>query len=155
VAWRVRWQPPNEGDANAIKVFADLFQRRYGSAVENLTCTGVSHLELYVSDLEASVAWYGSTMGFRPMRGEPGRYAVLQPASGGFRLVLRPDRPADAHGEFGHVAFSVASLADLEAWAEQLDQAGVTHKGIKEGPTGYTIDLVDPDGYDLELTYEA
>ena len=118
----------------------------------NLICTGVSHLELYVSDLDASVDWYKSVVGLELLRTDP--VSVMGPATGGFRLVLRPGRPADAHGEFGHVALSVESMAVLEAWVEHLDQAGVPYKGIKENPVGYTIDLVDPDGYDVELTYE-
>jgi glyoxylase I family protein len=120
----------------------------------NPPLTGVSHLELYVSDLNASVAWYESAVGLALLRGQPEQFVVLQPPTGGFRLVLRPNRPADAHGDFGHVALSVESLTALEAWAAHLDEVGIPHKGIKEMPTGFTIDLVDPDGHDIELTYE-
>jgi hypothetical protein len=78
----------------------------------------------------------------------------MQPLSGGFRLVLRPDRPADAHGDFGHVALSVESLSVLKVWAEHLDKAGVPHEDIKESPTGLTNDLADLDGHQIELAYE-
>jgi catechol 2,3-dioxygenase-like lactoylglutathione lyase family enzyme len=122
--------------------------------MSNLTLTGVSHLELYVSDLDASVSWYGSAVALFPRATQPEQVVVLQPPNGSFRLVLRPGRPADAHGDFGHVALSVDSLEALNAWAQHLDGIGVEHKDVKEGPTGYTIDLVDPDGHDIELTYE-
>jgi glyoxylase I family protein len=120
----------------------------------NLTLTGVSHLELYVSDLNASVAWYEAAVALSPRATQPEQVVVLQPSNASFRLVLRPGRPADAHGDFGHVALSVDSLEALQVWAEHLDEIGVQHKGIKPGPTGHTIDLVDPDGHDIELTYE-
>jgi catechol 2,3-dioxygenase-like lactoylglutathione lyase family enzyme len=122
--------------------------------MSNLTFTGVSHLELYVTDLDASVAWYESAVSLSPRARQPEQVVVLQPANGTFRLVLRPGRPADAHGDFGHVALAVDSLQALQAWTEHLDEIGVPHKGIHEGPTGYTVDLVDPDGHDIELTYE-
>jgi glyoxylase I family protein len=122
--------------------------------MSKLTLTGVSHLELYVSDLDASAAWYESAVALSPRATQPEQVVVLQPSNASFRLVLRPNRPADAHGDFGHVALSVDSLQGLQAWAHHLDEIGVHHKGIKEGPTGYTIDLVDPDGHDVELTYE-
>jgi glyoxylase I family protein len=122
--------------------------------MSNLTLTGVSHLELYVSDLDASVSWYGTAVALFPRANQPEQVVVLQPANASFRLVLRPDRASDAHGDFGHVALSVESLEALNAWAEHLDEIGVEHKGVKEGPTGFTIDLVDPDGHDIELTYE-
>jgi catechol 2,3-dioxygenase-like lactoylglutathione lyase family enzyme len=107
-----------------------------------------------VSDLDASIAWYQAACGLSLRANQPEQVRVLQPATGGFRVVLRPGRPADAHGDFGHVAISVDSLQALQAWAEHLDQIGVEHKDIHEGPAGHTMDLVDPDGHDIELIYE-
>ncbi len=135
-------------------VAAGLAETSRRQRMSNLTFTGVSHLELYVSDLEASVAWYGAAVALFPRPNQPEQVRVLQPHNASFRLVLRPGRPADAHGDFGHLALGVDSLSDLEAWASHLDEIGVQHKGIKQGPTGHTIDLVDPDGHDIELTYE-
>ncbi len=122
--------------------------------MSNLTLTGVSHLELYVSDLDASIAWYGAAVALSPRAKQPEQVVVLQSSNRSFRLVLRPGRPADAHGDFGHVALAVDSLSALQDWAKHLDEIGIEHKGVKEGPTGHTIDLVDPDGHDIELTYE-
>ena len=116
--------------------------------------TGVSHLELHVSDVAASTDWYKSAVGLAVLRTAPGDRVILKAPNSHFRLILCPDRPADAHGEFGHVAFSVESMDVLESWAKHLDEVGVPYKGIKENPTGYTIDLVDPDGHDVELAYE-
>jgi catechol-2,3-dioxygenase len=116
--------------------------------------TGVSHLELHVSNVVTSRDWYTSAVGFELLRTAPGDRVIMKPPNSEFRLVLCPDRPVDAHGEFGHVAFAVESMDVLESWAKHLHEVGVPYKGIKESPTGYTIDLIDPDGYDVELAYE-
>jgi len=122
--------------------------------VDHLPCTGVSHVELKVADLEASTAWYTSVVGLTFLRDQPGRYSILQPAAGGFRLALSAGRESDAHGEIGHVALAVESLEALTAWADRLTDAGVSHPGIKENNAGFSIDLHDPDGHEIELTYE-
>ncbi len=33
-------------------------------------------------------------------------------------------------------------------------EAGVAHHGIKENEAGQSLDLFDPDGHEIELTYE-
>ena len=122
--------------------------------MDRLPMTGVSHFELHVSDLEASTEWYTTRVGLAHLRTEPERFSILQPATGGFRLALTPGRPPDAHGEIGHIALAVDSLESLEAWAAHLDELGVDHPAIKENSTGYSLDLVDPDGHEIELTFE-
>jgi catechol-2,3-dioxygenase len=122
--------------------------------MDQLRLTGVSHFELHVSDLDASTQWYLTAVGLVHLRTQPGRFSILQPGAGGFRLALTPGRPADAHGEIGHIALAVDSLESLQAWAAHLDQIGVDHPAIKENSTGHSLDLVDPDGHEIELTFE-
>jgi catechol-2,3-dioxygenase len=120
----------------------------------DLSITGVSHLELYVSDVAASRDWYESAVGLEVLRTAAGDRVIMKSPNSEFRLILCPDRAGDAHGEFGHVAFAVQSMDVLESWAKHLDDVGMPYKGIKENPNGHTIDLIDPDGYDVELSYE-
>lgn len=122
--------------------------------MDQLPVTGVSHFELHVSDLDASTLWYTTTIGLAHLRTQPGRFSILQPTGGGFRLALTPGRPPDAHGEIGHIALAVDSRESLEDWAAHLDEIGVDHPVIKENSTGYSLDLVDPDGHEIELTFE-
>jgi catechol-2,3-dioxygenase len=119
-----------------------------------LSFTGMSHVELHVSDLDASAAWYEAAVGLTHLRTEPGKFAILQPAGGGFRVALTTGRAADAHGELGHLALAVQSLEVLQAWAQHLNQVGVPHQGIRENKAGYSLDLFDPDGHEIELTFE-
>jgi catechol-2,3-dioxygenase len=63
----------------------------------------------------------------------------------------RPKMASDSREQsFDHVAFRVGSVADLEAWEAHLRAIGVdVHIGRAIG--GMSIDLLDPDGNDLEL----
>ena len=56
--------------------------------MDALPLEGLSHFQLQVSDLDASVAWYRRALGLAELRGEPGRYTTLQSTSGRFRVVL-------------------------------------------------------------------
>ena len=113
---------------------------------------GVAHIRLNVNDVDRSVKWYREILGFE----EPrlfGELAVLRHHDAEFELVMRP-RGLLAHGPgqqtFDHVAFAVSSLADLHAWEARLQALGLdVHIGRAIG--GMSIDLLDPDGNDLEL----
>ena len=48
---------------------------------ELLAITGVSHIQLNVTDLEASTEWYKTVVGLTQLQAAPGRYAVLTPAA--------------------------------------------------------------------------
>jgi glyoxylase I family protein len=125
--------------------------------VQRLAIIGVSHIELLVSDLEASTAWYKSAVGLTQLQAAPGKYAVLTPEGGGFRVGLSEKRPTDAHGEFGHLAIALRSMDVLTGWVEHLDAIGVPHTDIKENPFNpgvFSIDVYDPDGHEIELIYE-
>ncbi len=124
-------------------------------AAEHLAITGVSHIELHVSDLEASTAWYKTVVGLIELKAAPGKYALLAPEGGGFRLGLSEKEPLDA--QFGHLAIALESMDVLTAWTEHLDAIGVPHTAIKENPFNpgvFSIDVFDPDGHEIELIYE-
>ena len=126
-------------------------------ATERLAITGVSHIEFHVTDLEASVAWYGTVVGLEPVGTAPGRRAQLAPASDVFRLGLSETDPADVHQQFGHLAIALESMDVLTAWVEHLDEIGAPHTPIKENPYRpgvFSIDVFDPDGHEIELIFE-
>ncbi len=52
-----------------------------------------------------------------------------------------------------HVAFTVESAEVLQTWAQRLDEAGVTHSGVKVTPTtgSALIAFRDPDDIQLEF----
>jgi len=117
---------------------------------------GLSHFQLYVSDLDASVAWYQRALGLTELRGQPGRYVALQSTTGQFRVVLSAgeDRRAGATGALDHIAFAISDIGALAAWCEHLTAIGIPHEGIKPNIAGHSVDLFDPDGNNIELVSE-
>ena len=124
---------------------------------ERLAVTGVSHLEFHVTDLDASIAWYGRVVSFTPVKEGPGRRAQLAPESDAFKLGLSETDPADLHSQYGHLAIGLESMDVLRAWVGHLDAIGVSHTPIKENPYRpgvFSIDVFDPDGHEIELIFE-
>lgn len=129
---------------------------------------GINHIGLTVPDVEASEAWYTRVLGLTLAFVEPHHLGT------GHTVVLhRPDSPLfslglDKHeanqGErfdecrtgLDHVSFQVADRAQLDAWADHLDQHGVPHSGITERtePFPYAVLVFrDPDNIQLELIW--
>ena len=122
--------------------------------MDALPLEGLSHFQLHVSDLDASVAWYRRALGLAELRGEPGRYTTLQSTSGRFRVVLSAGRQDEARGPLDHIALAVSDLDALTAWCEHLTAIGIPHEGIKPNIAGQSVDLFDPDGNNIELISE-
>lgn len=116
--------------------------------------TGVSHLVLKVSDLDASVAWYRDALGLEAFRREPTGLVGMRSASG-FQVGLFTGGQPNNSGALDHIAFTVSDLDALTAWADHLTAIGIAHEGIKPNPFGHSIDLFDPDGNNIELVSEA
>src|SRR5689334_18849534 len=125
--------------------------------------TGISHVELTVRDAERSAAWYRETLGLETLI-EPARpdwgpgvvTTVLHPATGLIiGLVQHEPSEVSAFSEsrvgLDHLAFSVASRSELEAWVEHFDGHGIDHSGINDQPYGSVVVFRDPDNIQLEL----
>jgi catechol 2,3-dioxygenase-like lactoylglutathione lyase family enzyme len=126
--------------------------------------TGFHHLALTVRDLDASASWYEGLFDLDPVMDEPGderRASVYRLRNTDVMLGLtehrsndgsmfRPDRTG-----LDHVAFSVGTREDVDAWAERLDAAGVEHSGRIDIGIGAILNFADPDGVQLSIFYEG
>ena len=113
---------------------------------------GFSHIQLCVSDVEASAAWWTTVLGLTPMSDGPMSGALpLSGNDGRFIVVISGERPANAGGEIDHLAFSIGQRDALAAWGEHLTAAGIPHGGLVESNEGLSIHLTDPDGLAVEL----
>ncbi|MCZ2109133.1 MAG: VOC family protein, partial [Dehalococcoidia bacterium] len=131
----------------------------YGSCMAAIT--GIAHVELSVRDLDESSSWYcallGATEVFRETKDEFGRRdaAIREPETG---LMLALTEHREYEGAFqvmraglDHLAFSVASADELNAWAAKLDELEVPHSPIRDYGYGLAITFEDPDEIALEL----
>lgn len=122
--------------------------------------TGVSHLDLSVSDVEASAEWYVDVLGLKRIRRVdlPLRTMIvlIAPAT---RLVIglntHADRPDGRFDErrvgLDHVGFAVAQRADLDSWEAHLSAHGVDHSPVADTASGSALVFRDPDHIQLEM----
>ncbi len=126
--------------------------------------TGVSHVDISVTDLAASKRWYGELLGMVELfggrndeRGYDVQY-LMEPNSGvvmGFEQHdANPGEPFDeVRVGLDHLSWSVESREELDAWLARLDERGIQHSGITEEPMWDVLVFRDPDNVQLELIF--
>jgi glyoxylase I family protein len=120
--------------------------------------TGLSHVQLLVSDVAASAAWYSAVLGLAPFADDPDiGYVALQHRGGRFVVVLTK-APTAAHAPeeptgngLDHLALAVPDGTALEAWATHLREIGINHDGVVLEGGHPSLQLRDPDGIAIEL----
>lgn len=124
--------------------------------------SGIHHLSLSVTDLERSVRWYGDVLGFavaaRLQRSGFNRVRLHQSDCDlTITLTCHLDGSSDGFDErrtgLDHLAFRVASLAELEGFEQRFAQHAIPNSGIRPTPSGAgaMITCRDPDHVQLEL----
>jgi catechol-2,3-dioxygenase len=126
--------------------------------------TGISHVDLSVTDLEASDTWYRELLGAIPLFGGrsdtnqlDARY-IMEPNSGVvIGLEQHDENPGTPFDErrvgLDHLAFNVASRDELDSWLARLDELGIPHSGITEDEPWDVLVFRDPDNVQLEFFY--
>lgn len=124
--------------------------------------TGVSHLDLTVSDVAASAAWYCEALGLREIARadfENRAMIVLRHDDSGLIVGLNQHQePSAARFDerspgLDHVGFAVAQRSDLDDWEQRFSELGVVHSPVEDSSSGSGTALVfrDPDNIQLEL----
>jgi len=112
---------------------------------------------LYAEDLAAAERFYHEALGLEVL--ERSNLTVVFRCGGGVLLIFdprksaAPDRDVPSHGTtaIGHIAFA-AKPEDLDAWREQLRQAGVPiEREVDWDEGGHSIYFRDPAGNVVEL----
>jgi catechol 2,3-dioxygenase-like lactoylglutathione lyase family enzyme len=126
------------------------------------TITGLHHIALTVTDLDASERFYSTVFGFTRLLELPD-----EEGRGAKRILLHADsatvlgftthagNDGSPFSEFrsglDHLAFGVASLEELAAWGQHFDALGIEHSEIRDAQVGDLMTVRDPDNIQVEL----
>ena len=129
--------------------------------------TGLSHVQLSVSDVGASAEWYSNALGLEPFAADvEGGYVALRHRGARLVIVLTPrsdaatgrgprnrlgGSPATGGQSLDHLAFAVPDGDALCAWADHLAAEGMEHGGVVPERGNPSLQLRDPDGIAIEL----
>jgi len=97
-----------------------------------------------VSDLDRAEHWYGQVIGRGPDR-RPMHGLLEWQLGPGFGLQVYCETERAGHSTL------VLKVADLDAHAARLAEAGIEHPGIQPGGGGNILQLQDPDGNRIVL----
>ena len=114
--------------------------------------TGLSHVQLLVTDVPASARWYTAALGLEPYAEDAGSgYIALRHRGSKMVLVLTPGPGAAHGGGLDHLAFAVPDGDALRSWADHLSEIGIDHEGVVLENGNPSLQLRDPDGIAIEL----
>lgn len=128
--------------------------------------TGLSHVQLRVTDVGASAKWYAAALGLEPYAEDLDTgYVALRHRGAKFVVVLsaRPDSSRGGEcpdaaeatdggvGSLDHLAFAVPDGDSLRAWGDHLTAIGIAHAGVAPENGNPSLQLRDPDGIAVEL----
>jgi catechol 2,3-dioxygenase len=109
-------------------------------------------VQLKVSDLDRSVAWYQSALGLRVQRLEP---PVAELGDGTSTVLVLSERAgarqAGRHAGLYHYALLYPAREELARAARRLSQTRTPIQGASDHGTHEAIYLPDPDGLGIEL----
>jgi catechol 2,3-dioxygenase len=118
---------------------------------------GLSHVVLYVNDLEKMVAFYRDVLGLIKYRENPGRMVFMtpDPELDDHQIALAKGREGQAK-LIGHIAWRVNTPADVKDYYERFKAQGVpidhcvSHAYEEMGNT-VSCYFLDPEGNRLEI----
>ena len=114
---------------------------------------GLTHLHLFVADLDRSLRFYREVFGLEEMFRDGPKMVFLRPPTSSDTITLNevPDK-AGATGGIDHFGFRLADKAKLDDAIEEVEQAGgrLIDRGEHAPGSPYAY-VADPDGYTIEL----
>jgi catechol 2,3-dioxygenase len=112
----------------------------------------LGHLELTVSDLDRSVAFYQESLGLRPRRREESAAVMGTDERDLVALVEEPGaRPAGRHAGLYHFALLFPTREDLARALARVAATRTPIEGAADHGVSEAIYLPDPDGNGIEL----
>lgn len=116
--------------------------------------TGIDHVAIRVTSLEASAKWYEAHFGFRKIQEWKGVWMI---GKGNVRIglfLVEKPKPVDDFPSrlvIEHYAFGVSGDR-FQAALDHLRAVGVKLGEIEDTGIAYSVFMSDPDGHQVELT---
>ncbi len=114
---------------------------------------GLTHLHLFVADLDRSLHFYREVFGLREILRDGPRMVFLRPPNSADTITLNevPDK-AGMPGGVDHFGFRLRDKGQLDKAIEEVERAGGRLIELGEHAPGRPYAYVlDPDGYKIEL----
>jgi catechol 2,3-dioxygenase-like lactoylglutathione lyase family enzyme len=114
---------------------------------------GLTHLHLFVADLDRSLGFYQAVFGLEEMFRDGPTMVFLKPPNSFDTVTLNEDPArAGAAGGIDHFGFRLIDQADLDDAIDQVERAGgrLVERGEHSPGRPYAY-VADPDGYTIEL----
>ena len=121
----------------------------------------LTHVALTVRDLSVSVPWYQALFAAEPVLDEdthPDMHHTVYLVGNGTLIGIHQHKTPAPPGAFSeyqvgldHLAFGCADRAELQQWADRLDELGIKHGGIVDAHYGSGVSFRDPDNIALEF----
>ena len=114
----------------------------------------VLHLNLVVTDLERSLAFYEEHFGFT-RHAEYGDGTVFVRNAQGFDLGLKPGAPSTMPAPTMHFGFRAPHPEAVRALRDELHRTGAPFTEESDEDDFVGCKVLDPDGYEIEIYWEA
>ena len=115
---------------------------------------GLTHINLEVSDPEASLRFYETLFGVKEYFRDEHSIQVLGPGEHDVLAFVRSER-AGSPGGISHFGFRLKRAEDIEHAIASARDVGATIVRTGEFAPGLPfMYLQDPDGYEIEVWYE-
>ncbi|WP_207345260.1 VOC family protein [Arthrobacter sp. E3] len=120
----------------------------------------LSHVDLSVSDVEASARWYSEVLGLKQLHRvdlDNRIMIVLVHQDTGLIIglnqhsVVPVDTFDDRNVGLDHIGFSVTERSDLDEWEKHLTTLNVVHSPAEDTANGTALVFRDPDNIQLEF----
>ena len=121
-----------------------------------LSTRGLTHIALAVRDMDRTFAFYRELLGVEEVYRQPGFLQVQTP--GAWDVIVFEEDPDRAGRQGGviHFGFRVTDPAEVQRAAEAITRGGGSVRETGEFVPGEPyIFASDPDGYEVEIWYEA
>lgn len=115
---------------------------------------GLTHINLEVSDLDASLQFYRDMFGVEEYFRDENSVQVKGPGAHDVIAFIKSDK-AGITGGISHFGFRLLSASDIDNAIETAKSIGAKIVKTGEFSPGFPfLYVLDPDGYEIEIWYE-